>query len=616
MTTTTTGLGNPKLKLITNTADAQEFLDWIGQRRPLNAIAIDLETGEYPGRHKDDALSPFTGRIRLAQVGDAETGWAMAWDEWSGVFYEAMERHDGLVVAHNIAFEGKWLTVLSRFKMPWERAHDTMIASQVTNPASNTHALKPLTRILVDPAAAAAQEILDRSMIKNGWTWGTVPITFGPYWQYGALDTVITMKLFLEHFWPKIQPGAQFHKAYQIEMAMRQIATNMEIRGARIDPDYCQQKYDELTGYTNSVREWVFNNFGGISVSSDRNLVTAFTNMGAEFTEFTPKGAYSVNADQLKKFALVEDQPYIRGLAQQTLAYKKAFKIANSYFLNFLNSHDDGILHPTIKTLEARTGRMSITDPALQTLPSGDATVRDAFLPLREGEGIVSSDLDQVEFRLTANFSKDPELIKLFLEADRVGGDVFTSIMQQIYDDPTLTKEDKRRKLVKATVYGKLYGAGVEKMALQSQVTYDAMYQVVKAFDENYPGIKAFQKGVERAGAELLHREGQAYTTLQSGRRLPADDDRLYALTNYTIQGTAAELFKENLIQIDQAGLGDFMVVPVHDEIVMSVPKSDAEEVMHTVQECMTTTEGWQVPLTAGVEGPYDRWGEKYRKAA
>ena len=611
LTTTMTGLGNPQLKLITSAADAQEFLRWMGQRRPLNAVAVDLETGEHPGKPKDDALSPFKGKIRLAQVGDAETGWAIPWEEWSGVFYEAMDAHEGLIVGHNFAFDAKWLTVLSRYKVPWDRVHDTMIASQVTNPASGTHGLKPLTRILVDPAAAAAQEVLDKAFIQHGWTWGTVPITYGPYWQYGALDTVITMKLFLEHFWPKIQPGAQFHEAYQIEISTRQIANGMEIRGARIDVEYCEQKYTELNDYAQSVKEWAHANYQGTNIASAAQLGFAFSKLGAEFTEFTPRGAPSANAEQMKKFALDTD-PYVKNLAQQRLAYIKADKVAKSYFLNFMDNHIDGVLHPSIKTLEARTGRMSITNPALQTLPSGDATVRRAFLPFREGEGIVSSDLDQVEFRLTANFSKDEALINLFLEADRVGGDVFTSIMQQIYDDPTLTKEDKRRKLVKATVYGKLYGAGVEKMALQSMVTHDAMQAVVSAFDAAYPGIKRFQKEVERLGSELLRREGQAYVELSSGRRLPADDNRLYALTNYTIQGTAAELFKRNLIEIDKAGLGEYMVVPVHDEIVMSIPKEDAAEAMVTIQECMTTREGYRVPLTAGVEGPFDRWGDKY----
>jgi DNA polymerase-1 len=86
----------------------------------------------------------------------------------------------------------------------------------------------------------------------------------------------------------------------------------------------------------------------------------------------------------------------------------------------------------------------------------------------------------------------------------------------------------------------------------------------------------------------------------------------VYSLTNYLVQSSAAEVFKLNLTALDQADLTEYMVVPVHDEIVLNCPDSDAEEIMQTVKECMTTRDGWQVPLTAGVDGPFKTWGEKY----
>lgn len=308
----------------------------------------------------------------------------------------------------------------------------------------------------------------------------------------------------------------------------------------------------------------------------------------------------------------------VRDLAELVINVRKADKLASSYFYNFQKDAIDGLLHPEIRTLEARTGRMSITHPALQTLPSGDPLVRRAFLPRHEGEAIVSSDLDQVEFRLTANFSKDQALIDLFLEADATGGDVFTSIMRQVYRDDSLTKEDPRRKLIKGTIYGKLYGAGVAKMALTSKVAESDMQEVVDAFDRTYPGVRRFQKRVEREGQERLDQEGVGYVLTETGRRLPADSNKLYALTNYKIQGTAAELFKQNLIKLDAAGMTEFMVVPVHDEIVLSIPKDIIRSVAPVIQECMTTREGWAVPLTSGCDFQdkkgnfFDTWGDKY----
>jgi DNA polymerase-1 len=83
-------------------------------------------------------------------------------------------------------------------------------------------------------------------------------------------------------------------------------------------------------------------------------------------------------------------------------------------------------------------------------------------------------------------------------------------------------------------------------------------------------------------------------------------------LVNYLIQGGAAEIFKSNLVKLDQADLTEYLIVPVHDEIVLNAPKDQAEEFKRIVRECMTTTDGWEVPLTADVDGPLANWGSKY----
>jgi DNA polymerase-1 len=93
---------------------------------------------------------------------------------------------------------------------------------------------------------------------------------------------------------------------------------------------------------------------------------------------------------------------------------------------------------------------------------------------------------------------------------------------------------------------------------------------------------------------------------------LPCDEDRVYTLVNYLIQGGAAEVFKSNLVKLDQADLTEFLIVPVHDEIVLNAPREQALEIQKIVRECMTTTDGWAVPLTADVDGPLENWGEKY----
>jgi DNA polymerase-1 len=303
-------------------------------------------------------------------------------------------------------------------------------------------------------------------------------------------------------------------------------------------------------------------------------------------------------------------------MAKIILDLRKADKLAGTYFSNFLKMNADGILHPSIKTLGARTGRMSMTNPALQTLPKGEATVRDAFIPY-EGHALISCDYSQVEMRLMAHFSEDERLIGAFLDADAAGGDFFVSIGKDIYQDPDFNKKDKRRGLVKNTMYGKAYGAGKKKMAETAGVPYNLMSAVVDQIDASYPGLKGFAGKVEDIGFRREREEGEGYVLTPFGRRLPCDSGRVYSLVNYLLQGHAAEVLKDALVRLDHSGYGDYMLLPVHDEVIFSLPKEEVKDAMHEIPEIMGVTGGqYKVPLLADCEGPLARWGDKYREKA
>ena len=602
-------LSNVQLHLVDNVQKANDFLAWLSERRPHNALAVDTETGELPGNPRDHAFSPWHGRLRLVQVGDGEQGWSIPWDEWKGVFYEGMDKFDGPIICHNIAFEARWFAVQSRWELPWHRAHDTMIMAHIIDPLGSG-ALKRLAALNIDSRAVALQDTLDTELAKNGWTWGTVPINFQPYWSYGALDCVLTTRLW-EQFYEKCGPGGPYSRPYELEMATRRIVTRMEINGARVDLDYSKKKFDELNNYAETVKSWAKQTYNGTSITSNQQLVRLFESLGANITEFTPTGQKSCTKDQLKML-MIDDNKEIANLADTVLKQRKADKLANTYFSNFLTESIDGVVHPSVRTLGARTSRMSITNPALQTLPKGDDVVRRAFIPKDDNHVIVTSDLDQVEFRMFASLSQDPNLVSMFSIADSTGSDPFTEIGRDVYNDPTMSKSDKRRGLIKSMVYGRLYGAGVAKQAITAGVHEAQMKQVSDTFDSRFPGMAYFQKQIEDVGMRRFRSEGQGYVYTWTGRRIPCDDNRVYTLVNYLIQGGAAEVFKSNLVKLDQADLTELLIVPVHDEIVLNAPRKDAEEIMRIVKECMTTTEGWAVPLTSGIDGPMETWGDKY----
>lgn len=585
---------NTRTVLVNTIDDAWAMKRWLGERREI--LAVDSETSGL------DPRAPGA-KLRLVQIGDHETGWAIPWEQWGGVALECLNAWEGDYVFHNAAFDIRWLDLHAGWKAPWHRVHDTMIMAQVSDPLGGG-ALKPLANRHVDRRASAGDALLKEAMAKEGWGWENIPVDFDAYWAYGALDTIITA-----HLWSHFRTDLEYPKVYELEMATRRVISRMEDNGAPIDIEYCEQKYSQLTEYVESMKEWGKQNLG-ISIGSNVQLARYFQNtLGAEITKQTKSGAPSVDKNQLKLWVNTMPDTPVAQIAKFILDVRKADKLASSYFSNFLEMHVDGILHPSIKTLGARTGRMSMTNPALQTLPKGEAVVRDAFIP-HEGNVLISSDYSQIEMRLMAHFSQDPKLIATFQEADASGSDFFTAIGSDIYN-VDMQKSDKRRGLVKNTLYGKAYGAGVNKMADTAGVPYDAMKSVVDAFDTRYPGVKEFQKKVEDVGVRRERSEGQGYVTTPFGRRLPCDEGKVYALTNYLLQGHAAELLKNAIVQMDLAGLGEFMLLPVHDEVIFSVPEGDAADVMKTIGEVMSIN-GMAVDIPADPEGPLSRWGQKY----
>lgn len=588
-----------ELHLVNTIDEAWAFKRWVGERRPEDILGFDTETS---------GLDPYASNasLRLVQIGDHKTGWAIPWEGWGGVALEILEAWEHEWCAHNIAFDAKWLEIHAGWKVPWHRSHDTMIAAQVVNPLG-WGALKGLAIKHIDRRAGAGDALLKEAMAKEGWGWDNIPVDYDAYWAYGALDPVLTCHL---HTFFKAQE--QYPKVYELEMAARRVVSQMENNGSPVDLEYCETKYNQLTNWVESVKKWGQDELG-ISIGSSQQLIRHFQKIGAEITRETKGGNPSVDKVQLKLWVNDDATPEsVREFSKLLLKVRHADKMATSYFSNFLNMNHNGILHPSVKTLGARTGRMSITDPALQTLPKGEALVRDAFIP-HEGNVLISSDWSQIEMRLMAHFSQDERLAQAFIDADSSGGDFFVNLGKEIYNDASFTKDDKRRGLVKNTLYGQAYGAGVTKMSETAGVPYAVMKGVSDGVFSTYPGIKRFQGQVEDLGVRREREEGQGYVMTPFGRRLPCDDGKVYTLVNYLLQGHAAELLKHTLVQLDLAGLGDYMILPVHDEVIFSVPREDHKEAMALIQDVMSITEGYAVPIPAEPEGPLERWGEKYR---
>lgn len=586
------------LRLVSCIDDLFELKSWLGERREV--LGLDTETSGL------DPWEPGSS-LRTIQIGDHRTGWVIPWIGWGGAAIECLNAWEGEITLHNASFDAKWLKVHADYELPWDRTHDTLIMAQIERPGGKND-LKFLSTQFIDPRSDEGQKDLKAAFKANNWGWHNVPVTYGPYWQYSALDPILAAHLF-SHF----KTHEKFPETYDLEMAVRRICTNMEMTGMRVDLDYSQRKFDELKQQVVDSKAWAKDNWG-ISIASNPQLVDFFQNtLGAKFEVFAASGNPSVDKNQLALFSS-SDNPSISGVANFISDVRAADKMANSYFKNFLEMHNDSIVHPSIKTMGARTGRMSVTDPALQTIPKDDKFgVRGAFLSRREGEVLISCDYSQVEMRLLAHFSEDPVLQETFREADRTGGDFFVMIGQQVYNDPNFSKKDPRRGLMKGVMYGAAYGSGIQTMADAAGVPYEVMKEVADDLFTKFPGIKDFMKKTEQMGERREKEEGVGYIVTGTGRHLPADKGKLYTLTNYMLQGTAAELMKKAIVRLDAAGYGKYMLMAIHDEMIFSIPEELVEQSLPEIQELMSYCDGeFGVDLPAEPEVIGTNWGIKY----
>jgi DNA polymerase-1 len=589
-----------KLDLVNNMDTCGEFKTWLGEQHENDTLGFDTET---------TGLSPYKGDfVRLIQIGDTMHGWAFP-PGWHGAALQALREYEGDWVAHNAKFDVNFLrhTFPGQFTPDWARIHDTMTLAHLEDP-TRTRALKPLSAMLVDPRAAESQQVLDKEMNKNNWTWATVPIVESgegmSYWVYGALDPVLTCRM-LTHFLPV---RAQYARAYELEMGTVRAIADMERRGAHVDLDYCAAKIEQINTYSAQMRGWIRQAHGIKNATSLAQCIARFEELGYEITGRTKSGRKQLDKDQLELLVALGGEG--GQLAQAILDLRRGEKFVGPYFKHFIDDVDEAAcVHPTIWPVGTRTARMSVQNPALQTLPRKDPTVRDAFIP-REGNVLVAIDADQIELRLATHLSRD-EGLKAAFES---GADFFSTVASEAYGQ-VITKEDPRRQLMKNGIYATLYGAGIPKIAATSGVSVKAMETVMAHFHERYPGVHRLQREIESVAKRRGMSEGRPYVYTEAGRKMYGDTGREYALVNYAIQSSAAELLKQGICDCEAAGLGEFLILPVHDELVLDVPRGETEDVLHTLTETLNGVgKDYLVPITWGADVMEDRWGTKYRK--
>lgn len=592
------GLSDVKLHLIESLDDVLKFKEWLGRRRKHHALAFDTET---------TGLKIGNDIVRLVQIGDDAEGWAAAWTHevgaqgrfisgWGGaIFADLVNTWDGLLLAHNAKFD-VGMAEHMRVNVPRGRIVDTRIMAHIDAPHLST-ALKNVANRIVDATSSQAQSKLQ----VGGWSWADVPIDYQDYWTYGALDPVLTYRVFdaLVDRVPLDDP------AFVLENSVQWVIERMERYGAHIDVEFAKTKYDEFQRYVEETGDWIEREYG-VKAGSNAAIVRVLQDAGYEFSKATASGAVALDKEVLGGI----DHP----LAEAVLSRRQIQKLASTYLRHFSRETDEhDLLHPSINTLGARTSRMSMSDPNLQNLPRKNtvnpaADVVRECVTAREGNVMLMCDFDQVEMRMLADMAQERSMIAAFKDTSQ---DFFVSLARLVYGDDTIVKSSPLRQIVKNAGYATIYGAGIAKFALTAGISYEQAAKVRTRWDELFPDVVKFQRKVIDVATQRRSSEGLPYVRCPiTGRKQVGDAGKEYALVNFLIQGAAAAVFKQKLLELDAAGLGEWMVAPVHDEVILDVPKDEARHAAEVLKAVMNDDRLLSVPLSASVSwGP--SWGSK-----
>jgi DNA polymerase-1 len=329
----------------------------------------------------------------------------------------------------------------------------------------------------------------------------------------------------------------------------------MERNGLLVDVNYCMRAV-EYEKQQIADSKAAFESLAAVPfVDSRKTLRPVFDAHGIRY------GATALGNASFTEDALVGDQghPVVTAL----LGHRRAVKRLSAYWENFLELEQNGIIHPSIHSNKAVTGRMSISDPSAQNWSTDeDETtafpIRRAFIA-REGCLIASLDYSQMELRKSADEADDMPMI----ERIKSGADLHQEVADMAGVPRSLAKNGR---------FAKQYGAGVPEIAATLGVSEAVARTISDAIDRQAAATARYSRALSRVC--------KPFGTDWLGRRFYFDPGFEYKAFNYRIQGGSAEILKIAIIDVanflkKSARPETFMLVVIHDEIVLNLDKRD-----------------------------------------
>ena len=488
-------------------------------------------------------------------------------------------------------------------------AFDTMLESYVLN-STGRHNMDDLAKRYLGHQTISFEEIAGKG--KNQLTFNQIPLEKAA--EYAAEDADVTMKL-QQVLWEKLSKEPSLEKLFkEMELPLLGVLSRMERRGVLIDSDALFLQSNEIANRLSELEEQAYVLAGQpFNLASTKQLQEIlFDKLGLPVIQKTPKGAPSTNEEVLEELAFSHELPKVlvehRGLSKLKSTYTDK--------LPQMVNPQTGRVHTSYHQAVTATGRLSSSDPNLQNIPIRNEEgrrIRQAFIA-REGFTVVAADYSQIELRIMAHLSQDQGLINAFTQ----GKDIHRSTAAEIFGVALDEVTSEQRRNAKAINFGLIYGMSAFGLSRQLGIGRADAQSFMDLYFKRYPGVQTFMHDIrEKAKA-------QGYVETLFDRRLYLPDinssngmrrkaaERV--AINAPMQGTAADIIKRAMIQLDQKLQNDpdiAMIMQVHDELVFEVRSEKVAFYSELIKTQMESAADLVVPLIVEV-GQGTNWDEAH----
>ena len=419
-----------------------------------------------------------------------------------------------------------------------------------------------------------------------------------------ACDEVYTIYKLYEYWQTHLDTDEQ-KLVNDIEIPLTLVLAKMEHIGVVIDENYLKDLSSYMTDKLAELEDLIYQLAGeSFNINSPKQVAEIlFDKLELKSKK---KKSRSTGAEVLEELA----QEY--EICEYILEHRKFSKLKSTYTdsLPTLINKRDGRIHTTYNQALTVTGRLSSSNPNLQNIPirtEEGNKIRSAFCAKdRENWCILSADYSQIELRLLAHVSGDEHLISAF----NSGEDIHTMTASKVFGVPfnEVTKEMRRK--AKAVNFGIVYGQSKYGLAKTLGIKNDEAQEFIDKYFETYPKVKEYMQNKisfvnEHGYVETIYGRKRYLATELGSPNYQIREFALRAAINQPLQGTAADLIKMAMIEVDKRlQEGKFetkMIMQVHDELIFEVPKSELEIIKKLVVESMELGQPLKVPLEVDV---------------